>query len=112
MWKKLTCGKRRLRSTPRAVVESVEPFDPMMTSYSRPRPSRKTSNRSVLSTMIASSLNTGMPTVKGVGVALMPVGSDDVRVAVGDVPVRDLAEKALLGRRAAAAEVPPAGVQD
>src|SRR5438093_6450242 len=112
MWKKLTCGKRRLRSTPRAVVESVEPFDPMMTSYSRPRPSRKASNRSVLSTRIASSLYTGMPTVKGVGVAgLMRAGSDDVRVAVGDVPVGDVAEKGLLGRRAAAAEVPPAGVQ-
>src|SRR2546428_13844004 len=86
MWKKLTCGKRRLRSTPRAVVESVEPFDPMMTSYSRPRPSRKASNRSVLSTRIASSLYTGMPTVKGVGVAgVMGGGADDGRGGRGDV---------------------------
>src|SRR5207249_4181213 len=46
------------------------------------------------------------------GVAgLMRAGSDDVRVAVGDVPVGDVAEKGLLGRPAAAAEVPPAGVQ-
>ena len=39
-WKKATCGKRRVRSMPSAVVESVEPFDPMRTSYSRPKPSR------------------------------------------------------------------------
>ena len=55
-WKKVTRRKRRLRSTPRAVVESVDPFDPMMTSYSRPRPSRKASSRSVFGTRIASSL--------------------------------------------------------
>src|SRR5207245_278071 len=66
MWKKVTGLKRRERSTPSAVVESVEPFEPMITSYSRPRPSRKSSRRWVLSTTIASSSKTGMPTVNGV----------------------------------------------
>src|SRR5690242_13899133 len=89
-----------------AVVESVEPLEPMITSYSRPRPSRKASRRSVFDTMIASSLKTGMTTVNGV--ALL----DDVGVAIGHVPVVDVVQDGHVLGTAARAEVPRAKLHE
>jgi hypothetical protein len=44
----------------------VDPFEPISTSYSREKPSRYASRRSVFGTRMASSLYTGSPMVNGV----------------------------------------------